>query len=209
MFIIWSLWWTLSIIKGYPAYYLSILWIVLIVLTGALASLPLIAFGKPKKLSQNEKHHNSANTIIGIRGFLHLEECDIGAHHSLDTFNLLSGAYFITVLLTVVPVLYFAIKHEFGGHMQSNLTSVIRNLIFFLFMVSIIVGICDIVYSFYIASQVFGQFREFQQGLVKCSSLVYYSSSVSVVIVFNYIFVEICLVAEISNINNMYQYITS
>ena len=161
------------------------------------------------QIKPNENHYSS-NTIIGIQGILHLEECDIGAHHSLDTFNLLSGAYFITILLTVLPVLYFAIKHEFGGHSQSNsVTSVIRQLIFFLFMVSMIVGICDLGYSFYIASQVFGQFREFQQGLVKCSSLVYYSSSFSAVMVFNYIFVEICLVAEMFNINNMYQYITT
>ena len=59
---------------------------------------------------------------------------------------------------------------------------------------SIIVGIGDVVYSFYIASQVYGQFEEFQQGQVNCSSSVYYSSFVSVIIVFNYIFVDIGLV---------------
>ena len=55
-------------------------------------------------------------------------------------------------------------------------------------------GIGDIVYSFYVASQVYGQFHEFQQGQVNCSSSVYYSSFVSVIIVFNYIFVDIGLV---------------
>lgn len=138
-----------------------------------------------------------------------MEECDIGTHHGLDAFNLLSGLYFITVFLMVLLVLYFAIKHEFGGHTPSNLTSVIRYLIYFLFMVSIIVGICDLIYSFYVASHVYGQFREFQQGQVKCSSFVYYSSFVSVVMVFNYVFVEIGLVAEISNIHNMYCFITT
>ena len=137
---------------------------------------------------------------------MHLEKCEIGTDHSLDTFNLLSGFYFITVFLTVLLVLYFAVKHEFGGHTSSNLTTVIRYLIFFLFMVSVIMGFCDIIYSFYIASQVYGQFDEFQQGLVNCSSPVYYSSFVSVVIVFLYIFVEIGLAAEISNIHSMYRY---
>ena len=54
-------------------------------------------------------------------------------------------------------------------------------------------GFCDIVYSFYIASQVYGQFDEFQQGRVNCSSSVYYSSFVSVVIVFLYIYIEVGL----------------
>ena len=53
----------------------------------------------------------------------------------------------------------------------------------------------NIVYSFYIASQVYGQFDEFQQGQVNCSSSVYYSSFVFGVIVCNYIFVDIGLVA--------------
>jgi ABC-type multidrug transport system permease subunit len=60
--------------------------------------------------------------------------------------------------------------------------------------VSIIIGLGDIAYSFYIASQVYGQFDEFQQGLVNCSSPTYYSSFVSVVIIFLYISVEIALV---------------
>ena len=137
---------------------------------------------------------------------MHLEECEIGTDHSLDTFNLLSGFYFITVFLTVLLVLYFAIKHEFGGHTSSSLAIVIRYLIFFLYMISIIMGFCDIMYSFYIANQVYGRFDEFQQGQVNCSSSVYYSSFVSVVIVFLHIFVEIGLAAEISNIHNMYRY---
>ena len=60
-------------------------------------------------------------------------------------------------------------------------------------IVCVVIGIGDIAYSFYIASQVYGRFDEFQQGQVNCSSSVYYSSFVSVVIVFNYIFVEIAL----------------
>ena len=59
---------------------------------------------------------------------------------------------------------------------------------------SIVVGLGDIAYSFYIASQVYGQFDEFQEGQVNCSSSVYYSSFVLVVIVFLYISVEIGLV---------------
>ena len=135
---------------------------------------------------------------------MNLEDCAIGAAHTLDSFNLLSGFYFIIVFLTVLLVLYFAIKHEFGGHTSTKPATVIRRLILFLFIVSIIVGFCDIAYSFYIACQVYGQFDEFQEGQVNCSSTVYYSSFISVVIVFNYIFVEIGLAAEISNIQNMY-----
>ena len=62
---------------------------------------------------------------------------------------------------------------------------------------TIIIGISDTVYSFYIASQVYGQFEEFQQGQVNCSSSVYYSSFVSVIIAFNYIFVSIGLVVVV------------
>jgi hypothetical protein len=67
-----------------------------------------------------------------------------------------------------------------------------------LLIVCIVFGIGDTVYSlsFYIASQVYGQFDEFQQGQVNCSSSVYYSSFVSVVIVFNYIFIEIVFTAQ-------------
>lgn len=67
----------------------------------------------------------------------------------------------------------------------------LRYLIAFLLVVSIIIGFCDIVYSFYIASQVYGQFDKFQQGLVNCSSSVYYSSFVSIVIVYLYVIVEV------------------
>ena len=66
-------------------------------------------------------------------------------------------------------------------------------------IVCMVIVFDDIVYSFYIASQVYGQFDEklFQQGQVNYSSSVYYSSFVSVVIVFNYIFIEIAL-AQVS-----------
>ena len=39
--------WIFTSIAGYPVYYLSIAWLLLIVLVGALGSIPLIVFGKP------------------------------------------------------------------------------------------------------------------------------------------------------------------
>ena len=70
--------------------YLSILWIIIVVLIGALASIPLIVFGK-----MNSYAFCTQKLIyfqcIGIRGFANLEECAIGALHSLDAFNFLTG----------------------------------------------------------------------------------------------------------------------
>ena len=58
----------------------------------------------------------------------------------------------------------------------------------------------DIVYSFHVTSQVYGQlFDEFQlgQGQVNCSSYVHFSLLILGAIAFNYIFVEIGLVVHL------------
>ena len=129
-------------------------------------------------------HHVIIST--GIGGFLNSEECAIGnlLVHSLDAFNVLSGFYFIIVFFMVSLIFHFMIKHGLGG-VRSKVASVLRNLILFLFIVSIIVGFADIMYSSYITSQVYGQFDEFQESQVNCLSYMYYSSFVSVAIVFN------------------------
>jgi hypothetical protein len=121
-----------------------------------------------------------------------VEECSIGAVHSLDAFNFLTGIFFFVVFVTVLVVLYFMLKH-LGGSLSKEST-ILHYLGASLLIVCIVFGIGDTVYSFYIASQVYGQFDEFQQGQVNCSSSVYYSSFVSVVIVFNYVFIEIVFI---------------
>ena len=128
----------------------------------------------------------------GIRGFANLEDCAIGAVHSLDAFNFLSGLLFLIVIVALLLVMYFKTKHGLNNLKSDALSkseSVLYYLMFILLIISMIMGFCDIVYSFYIASQVFGQYDEFQEGQVNCSSSVYYSSFVSVVIVFNFTFV--------------------
>ena len=103
--------------------------------------------------------------------------------------NFISGLIFIITLLLVL-----FIKINYSN--KSDLGATLYYLITFLLIVSIIMGIGDIVHSFHIASQVYGQlFGDFQQqSQVNCSSYVLYSLFVSVIIVFNYIFVEIGLV---------------
>ena len=129
--------------------------------------------------------------ILGIRGFANLEECAIGALHALDAFNFFTGLLFATVFAVVLVILFYMIKYL--GGTTSTLSKVLRPVIGVLLVVSIIMGFCDIAYSFYIASQVYGQYDEFQEGQVNCSSSVYYSSFVSVVMVFLYIYVEVGL----------------
>ena len=111
----------------------------------------------------------------------------------MDTFNFLTGLLFVIVFLTVLVGLYFIIKHVIGGSTNKNEATIVHRLVVFLLIVSVIIGFGDIVYSFYIASQVYGQFDEFQKGQINCSSPVYYSSFVSVVIVFLYTFIEFAL----------------
>ena len=113
---------------------------------------------------------NAYKYYTGIRGFANMEECAIGAAHSLDAFNFLSGLLFAVVFLTVL--IFFLIQLCFR---HKNIGT-------------------SLYYSFYIASQVYGEFDEFQQGQVNCSSSIYYSSFVSVIIVFNYVFVVIALI---------------
>ena len=127
----------------------------------------------------------------GIRGFLNLEDCAIGALHSFDAFNFLSGVYFILVLLSIVltPVFYCS-SFAYSGN---KLALTIHGLVIFLLISTVVIGLGDIVYSFYIASQVYGQFDEFQQGQVNCTSPVYYTSFISVVIVFLHVVVELGL----------------
>lgn len=121
------------------------------------------------------------------------EECEISAAHSLDAVNLLSGFFFVIMFLTVSLIVHFMIRFGLGG-VTNKLANVLRYLILSLFAVGIVMGIGDAAYSVYIASQVYGKYHnEFQQGQVNCSSLVYYSSFVSVVLAFNYLFVEIVL----------------
>lgn len=109
----------------------------------------------------------------------------------MDAFNFLTGLLFAVVFATVLVIVIFITKYL--GGTSSKLATALRYIIAFLLIVSTIVGFCDIVYSFYIASQVYGQFDEFKQGQVNCSSSVYYSSFVSVIIVFLYIYVEVGL----------------
>ena len=96
------------------------------------------------------------------------------------------------MLLVVSVMIYFMVKHC-GGSSQSKEVAILHYLFNILVIVSVVIGIGDTVYSFYIASQVYGQFNEFQQSQVDCSGPVYYLSFISVLIVFNYIFVEIAL----------------
>ena len=132
-----------------------------------------------------------SHKILGIRGFTNSEECQISAAaHSLDTLNILSGFFFIIMFLTVSLIVHFMIKYGLGG-VRTRLARVLRTLILFLFTVGVVMGIGDAAYSIYIASEVYGNYHnDFQQGLVNCSGLVYY---LSVVLVFNYIFVAIGL----------------
>ena len=128
--------------------------------------------------------------IIGIRGLLNLEECDIGALHSLDAFNLLTGILFLFVFVAVVVLtLGITFKLCYGGKRRPT-----HRLVTMLLILAMLFCFGDIAYSFYIASRVYGQYVEFQQGQVNCSSPVYYSSFVSVVIVHLYVFVEIGVV---------------
>jgi hypothetical protein len=146
------------------------------------------------KLTTSQKKLPSIDTIIwhcactGVRGFANIEECAIGAAHSLDAFNFLSGVLFAVVFVTLslAFLILTRIMNKVGTLFYHSVTV--------LLFLSIVLGLSDIVYSFYIASQVYGQFEEFQQGQVNCSSLVYYSSFVSVIIVFIYTFVDIGLV---------------
>ena len=104
---------------------------------------------------------------LGIRGFANLEECAIGALHSLDAFNFLTGLLFVIVFVTILLTLFVFIKYYAA---ESKLATVLHCAIAILLIVCIIMGFCDIAYSFYIASQVYGQFDEFQQGQVNCSN---------------------------------------
>ena len=94
--------------------------------------------------------------------------------------------------MIVSVIIYFMVKHC-GGSSLSKEATILHYLVPILVIVSVVIGIGDTVYSFYIASQVYGQFNEFQQDQVSCSGPVYYLSFISVLIVFNYIFVEIAL----------------
>lgn len=109
-----------------------------------------------------------------------MEECAIGVVHSLDAFLFLSGLYFIIVFLIALLVIYFMVKHC-GGALSTE-AAVLHYLVPILVIVSAVIGIGDTAYSFYIASQVYGQFNEFQQGQVYCSGPAYYLSFVSVII---------------------------
>ena len=78
----------------------------------------------------------------------------------------------------IMAVLYFMLKYPYGT--KSNIGIVFGYLIVLMLVVSVTMGFCDIVFSFYIAKHMYGQFHEFQQDQINCSSPVYYSSFVSV-----------------------------
>ena len=126
---------------------------------------------------------------LGIRGLMNLEECAIGALHSLDAFNFLTGILFLLVFVAVIALTsVFIFELCYGGRKKTA-----YHLVTVLLILAMYFCFGDIVYSIYIATQVYGQFDEFRQGQVNCSSPVYYSSFVSVVIVHLYVIVEIGL----------------
>ena len=163
-------------------------------------------------LSKNQKHNYGTSVCMniisimfllhntGIQGFSDIEEYIIGAAHGLDTLNFLSEVLFIFVLLTLwlmilifVLVLCTDIDFDIDG-IKKKVGTLLYTLIAFLLIVSIIMDVGNIVYSFYIASQVYEKFDKFQQGQVNCTSSVYYSPFVFGIFFFNYIFVDIGLV---------------
>ena len=79
---------------------------------------------------------------------------DISEAHSLDALNLLLGLFFVVIFLTVSLIVHFMIRYGFGG-VRNRLANLLRYLIIFLFIVSIVMGIGDATYSVYIASQVY------------------------------------------------------
>ena len=90
-------------------------------------------------------------------------------------FQLLIRNFIILVFLSIVLTPAFCLSSfAYSG------SRTIHGLIIFLLILTVIFGLDDIVYSFYIASQVYGQFDEFQQGQVNCSSPVYYSSNLQI-----------------------------
>ena len=120
-----------------------------------------------------------------------MEECTVSEADASDNF--LSGLLFIIVFLTLLLVLCTTIKYGIDGiRRELHVGITLRYLIVFLLIVSIIMGIGDIVHSFRVTSQVYRKLLDGfqQQGQVNCSSSTYYSL---VVVVFNYIFVEIGL----------------
>ena len=134
--------------------------------------------------AQNE--HKFFILYIAIQGFINLENCANSAADSLNNF--LSGLLFILIL---VLVRYTEIKYSANAIRSKLGASVLLYYLTGFLIVSIIVGISDIAHSFHTVSQVYGQL---EHGQVNCSSSAYYSLFVSVVIIFNYIFVEIGLV---------------
>ena len=120
------------------------------------------------------------HVYTGIQGYANIEECAIGAAHSLDAFNFLSGVLFAITFITVPFVSLILLEY-----INSEVATLLYRSVTVLLIVNVIMGISNTVYSFYVASQVYGQFEEFQQGQVNCSSSVYYSSFVSIIIVFN------------------------
>ena len=105
---------------------------------------------------------------IGIQDFVDIEECRIGAANSLDALNFSSGVLFIIVLLTLllmilIFLLILCTDIDFGiDGIKKKVGTILYHLIAFLLIVSIVMDVGNIVYSFYIASQVYGQFDEFQ-----------------------------------------------
>ena len=97
--------------------------------------------------------------------------------------------------MTLVLVLCIPVHCTDGN--SSKISIILYYLITFMLIVSITTGIGDIVYnSFYVASQVYGQFDELQQqGQVNCSNFMHYCLFELVAIVLNHIFVEIALIS--------------
>ena len=109
----------------------------------------------------------------GIQGPANIDKCAIGAAHSLQTYNFLSEVFFVVVFLTLLLVVLILTR------LLKQVGTLLYHSVTVLLIVSIVMGIGDIVYSLYVASQVYRQFDEFQQGQINCSSSVYYSSFVA------------------------------
>ena len=83
--------------------------------------------------------------ITDILRFANLEECAIGAVHSLDAFNFLLGLLFLIVFVTVLLVIYFRIKYDFNENPTLRKpANVLHYLMLILLIISILMGFCDI-----------------------------------------------------------------
>ena len=110
------------------------------------------------------------------------EECELGAPSSLYAFNIISGFVYLVPVVIMVPMLFYHMLKEYDRF--PCLRQCLMAVFYFCIVLCAIAAFTQFFFSFYISIYVYGDFDRWMSNKTLCSEPVFYSSFVSLTVLY-------------------------